>query len=130
MEPLGEPPADPLLQDVSAIAVDTQPADQSSGTFRIQLSRKWRLALACCLLIIVAGSNPLWRSIAKDRATAQAQQRSYLRVGIAPFEADGSDASGLAESFRLDITDALAQVPQLRVGASHVSPANTERGRG
>jgi len=116
VEPLGEPPADPLLQDVSAIAVDTQPADQSSGTFRIQLSRKWRLALACCLLIIVAGSNPLWRSIAKDRATAQAQQRSYLRVGIAPFEADGSDA--------------LAQVPQLRVGASHVSPANTERGRG
>jgi DNA-binding winged helix-turn-helix (wHTH) protein/Tfp pilus assembly protein PilF len=124
-ETLDEQSGEPLSEDVAAVVVepeDADPVEASSGN----QPRKWRLVVAFCLFIAVAASIAVWRSVAMSRARDRAQPRSYLRVGIAPFEANGADASGLAESFRLDITDALAQVPQLRVSASHVTPSDTE----
>ena len=43
-------------------------------------------------------------------------------IGIAPFEATGQDAEQLAESFRLDLTDAVSQLPAVQVRAAHSFP--------
>ena len=82
--------------------------------------RGWRLALLCCslLLLLCASTWIVRRQVVAKRA----QATRYLRVGIAPFEAEGQPAKDLAESFRLELTDALAQTPQLRVSAAHGTP--------
>jgi Tfp pilus assembly protein PilF/TolB-like protein len=51
-----------------------------------------------------------------------AAHRDDVYIGIAPFEADGPDAEQLAESFRLDITDAVSQLPAVQVRAAHSFP--------
>jgi Tfp pilus assembly protein PilF/TolB-like protein len=48
--------------------------------------------------------------------------REGLYIGIAPFEASGQDAEQLAESFRLDLTDAVSQLPAVQVRAAHSFP--------
>jgi DNA-binding winged helix-turn-helix (wHTH) protein/tetratricopeptide (TPR) repeat protein len=88
--------------------------------------RRWRWMVAAALVLALAVAAGFWRyRVAHQISGRQTQQASYLRVSLAPFEAKGPEAEGLAESFRLDITDALAQVPQLRVSASHMTPSDT-----
>jgi len=47
----------------------------------------------------------------------------YASVGIPPFEASGDGAENLAEGFRLDLTNAVAELPTLQVRAAHSFPA-------
>ena len=42
-----------------------------------------------------------------------------ISLAVAPLDASGDDARQLAESFRLDLTDALAQLPHVEVRAAH-----------
>jgi DNA-binding winged helix-turn-helix (wHTH) protein/tetratricopeptide (TPR) repeat protein len=42
----------------------------------------------------------------------------YVSIGIPPFEMQGADAKQLGESFRLDLTDALSQLPEVQVRAA------------
>jgi DNA-binding winged helix-turn-helix (wHTH) protein/tetratricopeptide (TPR) repeat protein len=44
---------------------------------------------------------------------------TYIRMGIAPFEATGQGAEPLAESFRMELTDAVSQLPEIQVSAAH-----------
>jgi DNA-binding winged helix-turn-helix (wHTH) protein/TolB-like protein len=46
-------------------------------------------------------------------------QPAYLSLGIAPFDAEGPGARELADGSRLDLTDALSQVPKIQVRAAH-----------
>jgi DNA-binding winged helix-turn-helix (wHTH) protein/Tfp pilus assembly protein PilF len=84
--------------------------------------RGWGLAgVLSCIMVCFAGLS-LWalhRRVLTDKTPA----KKYLRVGIAPFETSGEAPSDLAESFRLELTDALAQTPQLRVNAAHMTPS-------
>jgi DNA-binding winged helix-turn-helix (wHTH) protein/Tfp pilus assembly protein PilF len=48
--------------------------------------------------------------------------RQDTYIGIAPFEVSGDDAEQLAESFRLDLTDAVSQLPAVQVRAAHSFP--------
>jgi DNA-binding winged helix-turn-helix (wHTH) protein/Tfp pilus assembly protein PilF/TolB-like protein len=49
-------------------------------------------------------------------------QRADTYIGIAPFEVSGEDAGQLAESFRLDLTDSVSQLPAVQVRAAHSFP--------
>ncbi|MDE1161461.1 MAG: winged helix-turn-helix domain-containing protein [Acidobacteriaceae bacterium] len=86
-----------------------------SGRSLPRISLLW-LALVCLLFLCAAGVG--WWHF-HGGAGPQSDSAKNLRIGIAPFEAEGDNAEGLAESFRLDLTDALAQMPHLRVNAAH-----------
>ena len=77
----------------------------------------WTAAIVCLAAICVAALA--WKRHFKQPVSRQAAAGQNLRIGIAPFESTGRDADSLAESFRLDLTDELAQLPHLRVNAAH-----------
>jgi DNA-binding winged helix-turn-helix (wHTH) protein/Tfp pilus assembly protein PilF/TolB-like protein len=76
---------------------------------------------ASAIAVLFLGAAALL--VAHKRVPPHAQD-AY--VGIAPFETAGSDADQLAESFRLDLTDAISQLPAVQVRAAHSFP----KGRG
>ena len=78
---------------------------------------KWILASACVIFIIVLGAL-----FFGERPKARATHVSDIYLGIAPFETAGPDAEQLAESFRLDLTDAVSQLPSVQVRAAHSFP--------
>ena len=47
------------------------------------------------------------------------QAPRIVHMGIAPFEFSGDGAQQLAESLRVDLTDAIAQLPEVQVLAAH-----------
>ena len=44
---------------------------------------------------------------------------AQISLAVAPLDASGAGAAEIAESFRLDLTDALAQLPQVQVRSAH-----------
>lgn len=84
--------------------------------------RGWRLAAALSCIVACFAGLSIW-ALHRRFQPEQTPAKKYLRVGIAPFEASGESAGDLAESFRLELTDALAQTPQLRVNATHMTPS-------
>src|SRR5271166_3964842 len=44
---------------------------------------------------------------------------SYSNIGIPPFETAGDGSESLAESFRMDLTNAVAELPTVQVRAEH-----------
>lgn len=44
---------------------------------------------------------------------------SHASIGIPPFEASGEGSQGVAESFRLDLANAVAELPTVQVRAAH-----------
>jgi DNA-binding winged helix-turn-helix (wHTH) protein/tetratricopeptide (TPR) repeat protein len=47
------------------------------------------------------------------------REPSSLSVGIPPFEASGEGSDTVAESFRMDLTSAVAELPKVQVRAAH-----------
>ena len=70
-------------------------------------------AVATLLLIGIA-LTVRWLSIRHS-----ALEPSEISLGIAPFHTSGMGAADLAQSFRLDLTDTLAQLPHVNVRASN-----------
>ena len=77
---------------------------------------KWPAVLTCALL--AAFGVFYYQGRPKFTPTHAAD----VYVGIAPFETTGPDAEQLAESFRLDLTDAVSQLPSVQVRAAHSFP--------
>ena len=46
-------------------------------------------------------------------------ETNTVSLGIAPFQTEGSGAEEIGESFRLDLADALAQIPIVQITATH-----------
>lgn len=67
------------------------------------------------ILLLVAGLLIAWRLSVRKAAQPPAE----ISLGIAPFHASGMGAADLAQSFRLDLTDTLAQLPHVNVRASN-----------
>jgi DNA-binding winged helix-turn-helix (wHTH) protein/tetratricopeptide (TPR) repeat protein len=75
----------------------------------------WRIAsYAATVLLLLGVALTGWRFSVHHTL----QQATEISLGIAPFHATGPGAADLAQSFRLDLTDALAQLPHVNVRAS------------
>jgi tetratricopeptide (TPR) repeat protein len=49
----------------------------------------------------------------------QARSARQIRLGIAPFESSDAETQQIAESFRLELSDALSELPQVQVRSAH-----------
>ncbi|MFB3815965.1 MAG: winged helix-turn-helix domain-containing tetratricopeptide repeat protein [Terriglobales bacterium] len=120
-------PADPAIAPTHpSNAALAQIADTPQRLRRLAIiSRlypfRWRIWVLVTTIAIVLGAIGLvWNTRRKIPPPG------YIYVGIAPFEVAGPDAEKLAESFRLDLTDAVAQLPGVQVRAAQAFP----RGKG
>jgi DNA-binding winged helix-turn-helix (wHTH) protein/tetratricopeptide (TPR) repeat protein len=87
---------------------------------RTYLRRNFATAAA---LIALAGALTAWivLHIAKPLSADNLgwQQSDEIKVGIPPFEASGDNSDRIAESFRLDLATAMAELPRVQVRATH-----------
>jgi DNA-binding winged helix-turn-helix (wHTH) protein/tetratricopeptide (TPR) repeat protein len=75
-----------------------------------------RIALTAAAILLVFGTAlAAWRLFPRRSAQPPAE----ISLGIAPFHASGPGAADLAQSFRLDLTDTLSQLPHVNVRASN-----------
>ncbi len=78
-------------------------------------------AIAVSAVIVAVTAGMYWRGHRPGTSEA-----SVLSMGIAPFETDGPGAREMAESLRLDLADALAQLPVVQIRAMN-SLSNVSR---
>jgi len=74
-----------------------------------------RILYAALVLLSLGAGFMTWRYFLHRTE----QPPADISLGIAPFQTSGAGAADLAQSFRLDLTDALAQLPHVNVRASH-----------
>jgi tetratricopeptide (TPR) repeat protein len=74
----------------------------------------FRLAFAAVTLVAIAAA-----SVFGYRHLHRAAPDRSLTLGIVPFEASGEGAAALADSFRFDLADSLAEIPSIEVRAAH-----------
>ena len=84
---------------------------------QIRGKSKWILAAA----FVVLGALGALGVLVRHKSPTRRAENIY--VGIAPFEISGPGAEQLADSFRLDLTDAISQLPSVQVRAAHSFPA-------
>jgi len=75
--------------------------------------RGWLIAaVAICVLLIAGASFAYYQRYKQDAARP-------VRIAMAPFELSGKNDANLAESLRMDLTDAISQLPQVQMRAAH-----------
>jgi len=75
-----------------------------------------RLLIGLCAgLVIAASAATLWF----HRHHAPAKDDTALALGLAPFQSEGPGAEQTGESFRLDLADALSQLPDVQIRATN-----------
>jgi len=73
-------------------------------------------------LIVCVGTLTAWlvlHSGETSSAKSFGSPADEVRFGIPPFEAAGENSAGVAESFRLDLANAIAELPRVQVRATH-----------
>lgn len=116
IEPTGPDSAAPTAD--TALVPDVLPPwtnDSSAGVpvARLRSGRsRWRLGFAVaglgCLILAGVGIYVM-----------RSRPVTTLTLGIAAFETDGNGAQALADSFRLNLADVLAQSPQIETRSVH-----------
>ena len=74
---------------------------------------RWLFASGVALLVIIALSVGVYR----HRRQPPVADTNTFSLGIAPFQSEGPGAEEIGESFRLDLADALAQLPVVQITA-------------
>jgi DNA-binding winged helix-turn-helix (wHTH) protein/tetratricopeptide (TPR) repeat protein len=97
-------------------ALLTLPEFLFDGPRRRRPGQLLRAYLSFGLLIALTLGSWAWRWRAAERAKGIS---AGISLGIAPFETSGQGAKELGESFRMDLTDSLAQLPHVNVRAAH-----------
>jgi len=96
------------LQSVSLASPD-HAVERSFSRFR------WLLGCGVALLLILALAAGLYRHRSRPAVT----ETNVVALGIAPFESEGPGAEKMGESFRLDLADALSQLPFVQIRATN-----------
>lgn len=74
----------------------------------------WRAMFAFGLALVFLGV-----AIAITTRNVRRDRQTYVSIGIPPFEATGPGTEELAESFRMDLTEAVSRLPAVQVRAAH-----------
>lgn len=85
------------------------------ATRRRRSQQPWISLSTVALLGVVALAIGLYRYRGQPRTT----EKNLVSLGIAPFVAEGPRAKEIGESFRLDLADALAQIPVVQITATN-----------
>jgi TolB-like protein len=93
------------------VAVD-RPAARPSFGVRAGGFLRWT-SWSALVIVALAAAVMVWFP---HRIT---ERPAVLSLGIVPFASEGNGAEALGESFRLDLTDTLSQLPNVQVRASH-----------
>ena len=128
--------ANPLPQELAVDAAGMEtPSVEPSSAFRLPVSEnqqqtitilpplhtskrplqryRWLFGGGVALLVVTALAVGLYR----HRHPPAVAETNVVSLGIAPFEAEGPGAEEMGESFRLDLADALAQLPVVQIRA-------------
>jgi len=73
------------------------------------------MLLGLCISVVAVTSAWLF----KHRHGQVSAPANIIALGIAPFQADGPGAEQMSESFRLDLADALSQLPVVQIRATN-----------
>lgn len=111
---------DAFREDVAVSAPELAPAvsapadkvDTRRSRFWHRRTVIWTASIAAVLAVAVG----IGLELIHVRRQADAH---LLSLGIVPFEASGTGADGLAESFRMDLADSLSRVPTIELRATH-----------
>jgi DNA-binding winged helix-turn-helix (wHTH) protein/tetratricopeptide (TPR) repeat protein len=76
---------------------------------------RWLFAGGLALLAVIALAAGIYR----HRRPLAVTETNVVSLGIAPFESEGPGAEEMGESFRLDLADALAQLPVVQITATN-----------
>jgi len=96
------------------VAPKTSVATASLLANRTSRSKTWSLVSIAGLVVAVLAFG--------FRRQQQPAAPKEIYLGIAPFDVTGPEAEQLAESFRLDLTDSVSQLPRVQVRAAHSFP--------
>lgn len=110
----------PGLGEVSAAEVSAEASTQPVRSVEISRPRLLWPWLGLAGLVVTAGA--IFAGISSWHARHPAIKASspvQISLAVAPLDASGTGASELAGSFRLDLTEALAQLPQVQVRSAH-----------
>ncbi len=115
-EPVPESAAGPALELSllpASLAVKVAPAQAVSHS-----PHRWLFA-AAALLVLAAGALIVLSALWPGFKTKPPIQSKVVRMAIVPFDVQGDGAGPLAESFRLDLMDTLAQLPNVELHTAH-----------
>jgi DNA-binding winged helix-turn-helix (wHTH) protein/tetratricopeptide (TPR) repeat protein len=82
---------------------------------RHRTARRLPLSLVATAILLVASAGVLLALHAR-RGTPRGHT---VEIGVMPFQAEGLEASQLAESFRINIVDTLSQLPGVQIRSPH-----------
>jgi DNA-binding winged helix-turn-helix (wHTH) protein/Tfp pilus assembly protein PilF/TolB-like protein len=107
----------------SLVALSTLEAPQPTATvsppsqapFRGRRPYRWKLLTGAAVLAGIVLVLMLYRH--PQRATIP--DRNVVYLGIAPFQSEGPGAEEMGETFRLDLADALSQLPAIQIRAAN-----------
>jgi len=74
-----------------------------------------RWAVLCTVGLVLFAAAELTAHFSHRRA----QQSAPVALGIAPFEVSGTGAEQFADSFRMDLIDAMSNLPKVQMRAAH-----------
>ncbi len=112
-----DPPSAPTPS--SALEIHAQPQSTSTKSIarRAPFAPRTRVfaSLIIAFLLVVSALTALWF----HRHHAPVKDDNALALGLAPFQSEGPGAEQTGESFRLDLADALSQLPNVQVRATN-----------
>jgi len=115
----GEPSAAIAARLAPVTFADENSRLAPSPTLLLRLGRYRAIAIAvlAAVVLLYGGFRLMRRQAASLRAVPGA-----IILGVAPIEATGAAAQQLAEPFRLELMDAVSQLPGIEVRATHSFP--------
>ena len=102
----------PADEDPPVLEVFTQPGRPFLAKYR----RGVLVGVFTIFLVTVCGITALF--VSRHHASSPKQDET-LSLGLAPFQSEGPGAEQTGESFRLDLADALSQLPNVQIRATN-----------